>query len=462
MTDRRVLYLDLIGGAAGDMLMASLIDLGAPLERVRAQIAALGLSEVSIETREARPAGLRARQIDVMVRGVLADQEHDSDDAHAHAHAYDYDHDHDHAHAHAHAHDHAHDHDHAHAHDHAHDHDHDHAHAHDHPHARAHGHRPYLEIRALLERATLPPRVRAWSLDAFYRLAEAEGAAHGVPIESVEFHEVGADDAIADIVGVATALDALSVDEVVVSPVPLARGLTRGAHGPIPLPGPAVLHLLEGVPVQETSLSGEMVTPTGAALLRAIGTRFGPIPSMVLERTGVGAGHKEWPDRPNIVRALLGRRAQAVLTPSDGDCVIEANLDDLNPQHLGGLERALFAAGAHDVWSQPISMKKGRVGLLVAALAPETVRDAIADAFLMHSTTLGVRVTPVVRLRGERHLEEVTTEHGTVRVKIAARPGGPPLIMPEHEDCERLAQQTGTSIRVVWEAALRAAWEKAP
>jgi pyridinium-3,5-bisthiocarboxylic acid mononucleotide nickel chelatase len=408
---KKILYLDLIGGAAGDMIFASLVDAGASLELARASIAELGLREVVVETRVVQSAGLRARQIDVMIHGELADQE-------------------------------------------AHDHEH---HHHDEHH---HHHRSYREIRELLRVSGLAAKVKDIALDAFRRLAEGEARAHGVEVEEVVFHEVGADDAIADIVGVATLIAELSPDEIVVSPVPIARGLTQGAHGPIPLPGPATMHILLGAPLAETPLKGEMVTPTGAALLRAIATRFGPIPSMTVEAIGVGAGHRSWPDRPNVVRALVGKSDRRELLWTDDECVIEANIDDMSPQHFAPLERALFGAGALDVWSQPIQMKKARIGVLVSALAPRRLSEALSAVFFAHSTTIGVRVFSVARLRVERRIEEVETPYGKVRVKLAWRSVGPEQAMPEHDDCERLAAEAGLPISVVFEAAQRAAWSK--
>ncbi len=430
----KVLYLDLVGGAAGDMLMASLVDAGASLDRIRAVIRGLGLEQVEIHTKLARPAGLRARQIDVIIRGELADKEYlpaeAAEEAEAHAlkitgvvstpkpgpAA--------------------------------------HAQAHDHDHGP---HRAYLDIRAQLEAAPLSERTRAIALAAFHHLALAEAAAHGVPLEQVTFHEVGADDAITDVVGVATAVEELAPDQIVVSPVPVARGLTRGAHGPIPLPAPATLHILTGVPLVETPLRGELVTPTGAALLKALATRFGPIPSMTVEAIGVGAGHKSWPDRPNVVRALVGHADDRVAWATDHECVVETNLDDMNPQHLAALEQALFTAGALDVWSAAIHMKKGRPAVQVSALVPRALLDAITHTFFAHSTTLGVRVMPVERRRAERALVEVETPFGTVRVKRS--PGGPGVVrwMPEHDDVAARAEAHGVAQRVVWEAALRGA-----
>ncbi len=410
----RILYLDLVGGLAGDMLLAALLDLGAPIDAIRAALDRLGLHDVRLEPREVRPAGLRALALDVFVGGHLADQatvegtptirtpDHDP------------------------------------------------------RHPAGHGHRPWTVVRRMIEAAELPERARQIALDAFARLAAAEAAVHGVPVDSVEFHEVGADDAIADIVGVAVAVEALGIERIHVSPFPLGRGLTHGAHGPIPLPGPATLALLAGAPVVKTELIGETVTPTGAALARALATGFGPIPSMVLERVGVGAGHKTWPDRPNVVRALLGSEATPV-APLEEACVVEASLDDMNPEHLPALLERLLDAGALDAWATPAVFKKGRPGLVVGAIAPASVEPAVATAFFRHSPTLGVRSFAAARRRLERRMETVETEYGPIRVKRSPRPGAPEVLKPEHDDVARAAAAAGVPLRAVEEAALAAA-----
>ena len=403
----RVLYFDCVGGAAGDMLLAALLDLGAPAAAIRAAYGDLGLDDVRLEIATDHPAGLRALRVDMMVRGELADQ-HDggwvplttlpSDAPGGH-------------------------------------------------------HRPYSAVRARIEVASLPEPARVVALEAFRRLAEAEARVHGVDVETVQFHEVGADDAIADVVGVAVALHALAVDRVVVSPLPLGRGSVRGAHGPIPLPAPATLAVLEGVPIVETDLSGESVTPTGAALLRAIATDFGPLPSMTIEQVGVGAGHKTWPDRPNIVRAVLGR-ADAGSGRRADECVVEANLDDMLPAHVPDLIDALLEAGAIDAWAEPIAMKKGRPGHRVSALVSRASREAVVNVFFRHSSTLGVRAHDVERALLPRRLVSVETRFGTVRVKVSDRPGGAVRCVPEHEDCRAAAAVHGASVLEVHEEAL--------
>ena len=280
-----------------------------------------------------------------------------------------------------------------------------------------------------------------------------------MPLEEVVFHEVGADDALVDIVGVCAAVHALGVTRVVASPLPLGRGLTRGAHGPIPLPGPATLHLLTGAPTQQVPLVGETVTPTGAALVAHLADAYGAAPSFTLEAVGVGAGHKSWPDRPNVVRALLGRvEAGSAPEAEAEDCVVEANLDDMSPELVADLEAALFAAGALDVWATPVHMKKGRPGVTVAALGRRTLEGALSEAFFAHSTTLGVRVTDVRRRRAPRELVTVRTPFGEIPVKRSPRPAGPDLFAPEHDACAAVAAAAGVPVRAVYEAALKAAW----
>ncbi|MGF1511309.1 MAG: nickel pincer cofactor biosynthesis protein LarC [Myxococcota bacterium] len=412
----KTLFWDLVGGAAGDMLMASLVDAGADPDKIRAAVDSVGLEGVELVVNDVRSAGLRAKQVDVMIHGRLADTGpgpwtplmqpssgiERGQDGHGHG-----------------------------------------------------GHRAYSAIREILEKSALPVRVKRDAQRTFRLLAESEADAHGVPLEDVMFHEVGADDAIVDIVGVAVALDDLGVERIVVSPVPLGRGIVRGAHGPIPLPGPATLHLLRDVPVLDCGLEGESVTPTGAALLRAHAGGFGTMPSMVLRTVGTGAGHKQWPDRPNVVRALVGESASV---PVGHDEVLEvsANMDDMLPQHVPVLIDELLAAGAFDAWATPAQMKKGRQGSVVCALVRSTQSEAVKSAFFQHGSTLGVREVAVQRTLLARDVTAVETEFGSVRIKRAFRPNGL-TIVPEHDDCVDAARRCRTSVRTVYEAAIRAA-----
>ncbi|MBK8013022.1 MAG: LarC family nickel insertion protein [Deltaproteobacteria bacterium] len=450
---QRILYLDLIGGASGDMLMAALVDAGASLAFIRGQIGLLERPDLTIDLVRTQSAGLAAARIDVRIAGLLGDA------IHADVRTHD---------------------------GHEQDHEHPHEHPHGHPpedelrppqnepsphvahqpqpqHRHRHRHRRYVDVRDQLARAPLAPSVRALAERAFAHLGEAEAVAHDVPLDEVILHEVGADDALADVVGVAAALHDLAVDHVIVSPIPLGRGLTMGAHGPIPLPAPATLTILRGVPIVSTTLQGETVTPTGAALLRAMATHFGPMPSMSVSAIGTGAGRRSWPDRPNIVRALLGsaddddagRRASE--EGAGEDVLVEANIDDMSPELIPDLEAALFEAGAFDVWTTSIHMKKGRMGVMVQALGRRASEAALCSRFFAHSTTLGVRIHDIRRSRAPREVISVETEFGEVAVKIAPRPGpgaARPLVMPEHDDCARLARAAGVPVRLVAEAAI--------
>lgn len=423
MTER-ILYLDLVGGVAGDMLLASLLDLGAPFDAVRAALDALGLEDVTVEQSEVHPAGLRARQVDVLVGGRLADSTtvegtptiRTEDEAWTSTQA----------------------------------------HGQDHHHARGRGHRPWRVVRERLAASGLAPRVKGFAQDAFRRLAEAESLAHGIPLDEVEFHEVGSDDAIADIVGTAVAFDSLGVARVVASPFPLGRGLSRGAHGPLPVPGPATLHLLAGAPTVETSLTSETVTPTGAALVRMLASGFGPFPAMTIERVGVGAGHKRWPDRPNVVRAILGHVSPALPELEADALLIETNIDDMSPEHFEHLYERLYEAGALDVWTTSALFKKGRPGWVLSILAPVAEEAALSQVVFQNTPSLGVRVQPTQRRRMPRTMETIDTTFGPIRVKRSPRPDEPDRVKPEYEDVVRAARAAKVSLREV-ESAVAAA-----
>jgi len=332
--------------------------------------------------------------------------------------------------------------------------------AHDHSHA--HTHRPFRDIRKLIRDSDLGSRVCELSLQVFVRLAEAEGKVHGVEPDDVEFHEVGAIDSIVDVVGACWAIDALGIDELVVSPLPLGSGVIQSAHGPLPVPGPATAELLRGFVVRVGDGEGELVTPTGAAIVSAL-ARPGAMPvGFVVERVGYGAGDRELADRPNLLRVLVGERASAI--GIDSLLLIETNLDDLNPELYDHVMERLFAAGARDVFFAPIHMKKNRPAVLLSVLADPERRDALTEILFDETSTLGVRVAPVERLRVERELREVETRYGRVRVKIGKDPGGHVNVAPEYEDCKRLAVEAGVALKRIYQEATAAALagEKGP
>ncbi len=317
-----------------------------------------------------------------------------------------------------------------------------------------HTHRKHSTIAKHIEEADLPTRAKSRALKVFKHIAEAEAALHDVSIDEVHFHEVGAVDSIADVVGACVALELLEVDEIVAGSVPLGSGQQNTAHGAMPLPAPATLRLLEGWPVRPAAGPGEWVTPTGAGLLRAL-ARHGEMPAMTLIGVGHGAGTKDNRPVPNVVRAILGE-AQNTATNLEQDLidVLECQVDDLNGEAFPDLLEALFAAGAIDVFGTPIVMKKGRPGLLITALVHPADTRSTVTALLTHSSTLGVRHRQTSRWVLPREIVVVSTAYGDLSAKKATLPDGPPRWTPEHDDCARAAKKYGVSIAEVYRAVL--------
>jgi hypothetical protein len=319
--------------------------------------------------------------------------------------------------------------------------------------------RSYAWIDAMLERASLDPAVRDLARRIFRRLGEAEAAVHDMPLAGVHFHEVGAVDAIVDIVGAAAALAWVGA-EVVASPLPMGHGFVSARHGVLPVPPPAVVECLRGVPTYAVDVAAELVTPTGAAIVSSVASRFERWPSFTPERVGYGAGSRELPDRPNLLRVVLGTPAAASAGPVGAGAshvLLEANVDDMTGEVAAHALEALFAAGALDAWAAPITMKKGRPALTLAALADAARADAVAAAMLRETTTIGVRRVGATRTERPRRLVTVVTAFGPVRVKISEGPFGPPQVKPEFDDCAAVAREHGVPVRVVLEAALAAA-----
>jgi len=366
-------------------------------------------------------------------------------------------------HVHAHEQGHAHAHEHEHEHEDAHERERAHprapapAHAPAHPHAHGHAHRDYAEIKRLLKGARLAPEARALAADIFARIAEVEAELHGTKVERVAFHEVGAYDSIADVVGVSAAIAHLAPDSIGSLPPVVGTGTVRTAHGPVPVPAPATAALLAGAPILPEG-EGELTTPTGAAILAAVVDRFGAPPPMRLRATGYGAGTRELSDRANVLRVMLGEPiGEPEADPARDVVLIEANVDDMNPQLVGPLFDALFEAGAVDVWSAAILMKKGRPALQISALAPAAARIAVERAFFQGSTTLGLRRRALDRVVLARSFATIETPYGAVRVKVAALDGEVLGAQPEFEDCRRLAVKSRVPAREVLSAAAAAA-----
>lgn len=308
-------------------------------------------------------------------------------------------------------------------------------------------HRHLSDIRALIERASLAPWVQAHAIATFTRLAMAEAKVHGEPVEHVHFHEVGALDAIVDIVGAAAGLHHLGIEQLYASGAPLGSGWVQSAHGQIPLPAPATLELLAAAqaPTRPSPGPGELITPTGAALLAQY-ARFEQ-PEMRLLRIGLGAGQRD-PAWPNIARLWLGEALSA------GPMVeLSTNIDDMNPELYDAVSQRLFAAGARDVWLSPVQMKKGRPGIVLSAMAPAALENTLADLLLRESTTLGVRVHPVRRHEASREQRRIDTRYGPVQIKLKRIDGAVWGATPEYDDCLRLAAATGVPVRLVYEEA---------
>jgi uncharacterized protein (TIGR00299 family) protein len=316
-------------------------------------------------------------------------------------------------------------------------------------------HRTWRDVRELLGAAALPERARERALAVFERLARAEGRVHGVPADAVHFHEVGALDAIADVCGVALALEELGVDRLVCSPLPVPRGWVAADHGRLPLPAPAVLELLRGAPLHGVEVDVELVTPTGAALVAALAERFGPLPAMRLERVGYGAGARDLAWGPNVVRVLAGASVREGAAPRVS--LVEANLDDLSPELVPDAAAAAFAAGALDVWTTGVVMKKSRPGIVLSALARPAQEHEVARAILRSTSSLGVRMTSCRRWELDRDWRTVRVGDEDVRVKVGRLDGERPVLAPEHDDCARVAANTGRTVASVWAEALTTA-----
>ena len=388
----KILYFDCFSGASGDMVLGALIDLGVPIDGVRAALATLLPPDCELTATRVSRSGIGAIQFDVR------DGRHGGGE-----------------------------------------------------HAR---HRGLHEILEMIAGAGLPERVASRATLLFERLGRVEAEIHQVPIERVHFHEVGALDSIIDIVGSAWAIDALGVDRICASPLNTGSGTVATAHGQLPIPAPATIRLLEGVPVYSNGVQGELVTPTGALLVNGHATSYGPMPAMVIRRTGYGAGQRHVPGQPNVLRAVLGESSASA--ERGRVLVLECNIDDMNPQFYASLVERLQAAGALDVYLSPVQMKKNRPGTLVTVLAPVGLRDAMLDLLFRESTTIGVRYHEAERECLSREWHTVVTPFGEVRVKIARRGRAMMNAAPEYEDCAARAAERKVSVRDVHAAAVQA------
>ena len=421
----KTLYIECNMGAAGDMLMAALSELLPDPEAFIARMNALGLPGVRFERQKTEKCGIIGTHIAVTVNG---EDEHSHDVAGTGNRYGGHGHSHDHGQHHGHLHD-------------------DaeannpqlHEHVHEHEHEYHHHHASLHDICAIIEALDLPEAVKADSKAVYGRIAEAESKVHGRPVDHIHFHEVGTLDAVADVVGVCALMHEIAPEQVLVSPVHVGSGQVRCAHGVLPVPAPATALLLEGVPVYGGAIRGELCTPTGAALLVHFASDFGDMPAMTLEAVGYGMGTKDFP-WANCVRALLGQTREA----PDSAVELRCNLDDMTGEAIGYAAQCLRQAGALDVWTQAIQMKKDRPGTLLCCLCPPEREGEFASLMLKHTTTIGVRCQKLRRYTLTREAVTLDTPYGPVRAK-RSHGFGVDRVKPEFDDLAEIAERQGLS-----------------
>ncbi len=321
----------------------------------------------------------------------------------------------------------------------------------------SHHHRTFADIRGMIESSRLSGWVKDKSIEAFRKLAEAEGKVHGEPPERVHFHEVGAVDSIIDIVGAMIAIESLLPVQILSAAINVGQGTLECQHGTYPVPGPAAQELLKGIPVFSNTVTGELTTPTGATLVATLVEKFGSRPEMTFRATGYGAGTRQTPANANVLRISLGdANAVAGASPEERVAVIDATIDDMSPQIYGYFQEKALAAGALDVYSCPIQMKKNRPALKITCVCAVSDLDRLAELIFCETTTLGIRYTVAQRKTLQREFSKVQTDFGTVAMKVSLLDGRPVNFIPEFEDCRRLAEEKGAALKEVQAAAIHA------
>ena len=451
----RIAYLECFSGMSGDMFLGALVDAGVPASLLEQTVAALNVG-ARLEFSRVVRSGIAATKVNVYVGGEkdLPREEYwERRNPNSHEPS---DHEH---HPHGHAH---------------HEHEDD-AHSHSHhgetraepalslpkgvpaPHEHSHG-RGLSEITKIISAASISETAKKTAVAIFETLGRAEAKIHNTSIEGVHFHEVGAVDAMVDIVCAAVGAEALAVDEMICSPLNLGGGTVKCAHGTFPVPVPATVELLADAPVYSSGIQAELVTPTGAAIVRILASRFATFPEMKIEKSGYGAGSRDFPGHPNVVRLTVGESvssALAVNTASETVTVLEANLDDLNPQVFGYVMDRLFEEGALDAFGMPVQMKKNRPGTLLTVLCKPEDASKLTELIFAETTTLGVRRRDESRQTLARRWESVTTPWGEVRIKIASMNGTVTNYAPEYEDCRRIAAEHRVPLKQVMQEAAR-------
>ena len=396
----RVAYLDACSGLSGDMFLGAMLDAGLPLEVLERTMNALGLDNLHLETTKVKKVGITATKLN-----VHADEHHHEHEGHHHGH---------------------------------------------------HHGRSAAELTGTIEAAELDDALKGSSVAIISKLAEAEAKIHGTTPEEIHFHEVGGLDTIVDIVGAVVGVRELGIERLYCSPLPLGHGYVECAHGLMPLPAPATLELLRGVPTVPLDVEGETVTPTGAVLAAMLADEFGPPPAFVVDRIGYGAGTADFDPLPNVVRLWLGEETAALDMGGlvvDHVVQLDVNVDDMTPELVPQAMQAMMEAGALDVWATPVTMKKGRPALQLSALAASADAEKVAEAMLAETTSFGVRMVAMERRCLQREHIEIATDYGAIRVKAGYLGSEVLTASPEYEDCRRAAEQHGVTLKEVYAAA---------
>jgi uncharacterized protein (TIGR00299 family) protein len=418
----RIAYLDCFSGISGDMFLGALIDAGVSPKVFEQTVEALTVG-AHLEISRVNRSGISATKVDVVVNGekdspratrkeLAAPQQHS----------------------------------------HAHQDSESHRHHHEHQHGRG-----LTEIREIISKGAISESAKRSAIAIFEKLGQAESRIHNVPIEKIHFHEVGAVDALVDIVCSAVGAEALAVDEIICSPLNVGGGTVECEHGTFPVPAPATVELLKGAPVYSSGIKAELVTPTGAAIVATLVKRFSSFPELKIEKTGYGAGTRDFPGHANVLRITIGEALPqlAAKTSRETISVLEANLDDLNPQVFGYVMDRLLEAGALDVFGMPVQMKKNRPGTLLTILAKPEDADQLAQIVFSETTTLGVRRREEKRQALARRWQNVSTRFGEVRIKIASLNGTVTSYAPEYEDCRRIAVEHRVPLKAVMQEAMQ-------
>jgi len=453
----RIGYLECFSGISGDMLLGALVDAGVPFDLLAETTVALNVG-ARLEMHRVSRSGIGGTKVDVITaQGSATDHAHSHgvDDAQQHAHAQaEHVQSSAHAHSHTHTHSHTHDSEHGHTHDPAVIGEHTHEHAHEHAHSHEH-HRSLSTILGIIRSAALSAPVKEQASQAFQLLGEAEAAIHQIPIERVHFHEVGAVDTIVDIVCAAAGCAALNVDRWMASPLNVGGGTVQCAHGILPVPAPATLALLGDAPVYAAGPPMERVTPTGAAILRMLNVQYGSLPAMRVNASGYGAGGRDTPGQPNLVRVFVGEAAEEIAT--EPMAIIETVIDDSTPQLIAYVSELLLEAGAWDVYRVSVQMKKGRAGVQLTVLCRPDLVPVLRDLILRETTTIGLHWRLEQKASLPREFAEVPTPWGPVHIKIARWPSGEVAnAAAEYEDCRALARKHSVPLKQVMQAAMRA------